>query len=151
MPAARGVTFRPNAAPCAALVLGLALILAAAAQDQDASPSPAPSASASAQPLDPAVLKRAKDWFHRVQTGTIDRTQLSDDLSARLGPDNVAALAKQTGDLGDPTTFAVAREIQTDVETTYIFRLTFASGQALSWALTIDTTGKITKLTLRPG
>ena len=121
------------------------------ARAQEASPSPAPSASASAQPLDPAVLGRAKDWFHRVQTGTIDRTQLSDDLSARLGPDNGAALAKQTGGLGDPATFEFARTIATDAETTYIFRLTFASGQALSWALTIDATGKITKLALRPG
>jgi hypothetical protein len=127
------------------------LAAAGGARGQDASPSPAPSPSASAEPLDPAVLKRAKDWFHRVQAGTIDRTQLSDDLGARLTPDNVAALAKQTGDLGDPTTFDFARAIATDAETTYIFRLTFASGQALSWALTIDTAGKIAKLALRPG
>jgi hypothetical protein len=133
-----------------AVALGTALLFAAPAFAQsDASPEPSPSATPAAT-VDPAIAKRAADWFHRVQTGSIDRTQLTPDFSARLTDANVSALAAQLADLGDPVTFDFVREIDADV-TTYIFRITFKSALKLSWSFSLDPSGKIAKFALKPG
>ena len=113
--------------------------------------TPEPSASPAAASVDPAIAKRARDWFGRVQAAKIDRTQLTPDFSARFTDDNAAGLAKQTADLGDPVAFDFVRSIEGDDQTTYIFKIAFKTGVKLSWAFSLDSAGKIARFALKPG
>lgn len=110
----------------------------AAAQTRPATPSVA-SASA-AQPIppeDPAVTKRAMEWFQAFQSGSIDRTQLTDQVNAKLTPSMLASMKKQLIPLGVPTGIAYggARDVKGD--TVYRYVVVFPVG-ALQEYLSVD-------------
>jgi hypothetical protein len=61
-------------------------------------PSSAPSAAAT--DADAAVAARAKDWLHQIQTGKIDRSQLTDKMNAALTDSMLAQVSAQLAPLG---------------------------------------------------
>jgi hypothetical protein len=134
------------------LILSVALALAAAppaAFAQSPSPVVSPTAAAAAT-VDPAITGRAKDWFHRMQTGSIDRAQLTADMNAALTDAVAKQTAAQLSVLGDPSEFAfVDRTVPVPKNTSYTYRLKFAVG-ALTYIFSLDDAGKISGLRLAP-
>lgn len=125
----------------AALVLALSLPAGAALA---ASPAPAvsPAAIASATP---AV--RAKEWLHRLQTGTIDRTQLTDKMSTLLTDATAATLAGQIGPLGEPLSMTPYQTKVVAGDTAYVYKVEFANDTTLYFIFVLDTaSGKISGL-----
>jgi hypothetical protein len=100
-------------------------------------PVPIPAASAAVLPAAPAIMLRAREWFHRMQTGDIDRTQLTTAVSTEYTDALVKTVATMTGALGDPNGF------------TYIDKLDFASS-SLYFLFTLDGADKISGLRLSP-
>lgn len=128
---------------------------AAAAQT---SPPPAPAASAAAPSdasstgvptADPAITARAKDWLHRVQTGTIDRAQLNAQMDSAFSDALVKQTAAQFGPLGDPTDFSLVDTRSVAGNVAYMYKATFKSG-AVYWVFALDQTGKISGLHFLP-
>lgn len=111
---------------------------------QAASPSPA----APAQD-DAAVTARAKDWFHQIQSGKIDRSQLDDKMNAALTDSMLANVSSQVAPLGNPTTFTLSRKATQNGLSVYVFALVFPS-VTLYEAFALDPDGKIAGLTLSP-
>jgi hypothetical protein len=119
-----------------------------------ASAAPAPAASGDAAAIDPAIVTRAKDWLHRIQTAKLDRSQLTDQMNATLTDTVASGAAAQFGALGDPTafTFVDKKSIQTGSAasaTIYRFRVTFPS-TTLYWLFVVDDAGKIGGLRFAP-
>ncbi len=129
----------------AALVLALSLPAAAALAGSPApAVSPAATASASATPA-----ARAKEWLHRLQTGAIDRTQLTDKMSAVLTDAEVKTLSDKVGPLGDPTDMKLVKTKPYADGTVYIFVVTFPNDTTLTYVFAIETaSGKISGLSL---
>lgn len=125
---------------CAALVLALSLPAAAVLA---ASPTPAvsPAATASATPA-----TRAKEWLHRLQTGSIDRAQLTDAMSALLTDATVASVAAQVGPLGDPLSMKLTESKTASGNTAYIYKVEFANDSTLYFVFVLDADGKISGL-----
>lgn len=115
---------------------------------QSASPQPAATALPSAA-ADATVMPRAKEWLHRLQTGDIDRAQLSDKMNAALTPDMAKQAAAKFGPLGDPKSFTYSGQQAHGDDTAYMFRVTFASG-AYDEVFVINAQGKVDGLFLPP-
>lgn len=111
---------------------------------QVASPSPAPAAAS-----DAAVTARAKDWFHQIQAGKIDRSQLDDKMNAALTDSMVTNVSAQVAPLGNPSAFRLSRKMTQGNVSVYIFQVQFPS-VTLYEAFGIDPDGKIAGLTLSP-
>jgi len=105
-------------------------------------PTPAPNE-------DLSITARAKEWIHRVQTGKIDRSQLSVAMSKALTPELVAGAKAQFSRLGPPRLLTYLRKTAQDSSTVYVYRVDFAS-DSLNMILSIDSTGKIDGLLFRP-
>ena len=138
----------------AMLVVALAIGAPVAAAAQSPSPVPAASASpvASASPavaLDPAIMARAKEWFHRFQVADIDRSQLTSAANSALTDTLVKQLATQIGPLGDPSEFGFVQKQTVGPDTIYLFLLKFKAGSVL-YQFGLDATGKIAGLRLMP-
>jgi ABC-type transporter MlaC component len=71
---------------------------------QAASASPAAAATS-----DAAVTARAKDWFHQIQTGKVDRSQLDDKMNAALTDSVLSSVSAKIAPLGDPSAFTLRR------------------------------------------
>jgi hypothetical protein len=76
---------------------------------------------------DTSVEKRALRLLAELQAGTIDRNELSPDLSAAYTK-SVLALSKQTIPAGSPATVVQLAKHHVDGATTYVYRLTWPSG-----------------------
>jgi len=105
-------------------------------------PTPAPNE-------DLSVTARAKEWIHRIQTGRIDRTQLSATMSKALTPELVAGAKAQFGRFGPTRTLTYLGNTVQGSSTVYIYRVDFGS-DSLNLILSIDSTGKIDGLLFRP-
>jgi hypothetical protein len=105
-----------------------------------AAPAGAQSASPSAAP---DVAARAKEWLHRIQTGDIDRSQLTDQMNAALTPDVIKNLSSQLGPLGEPQsfTFVGQQSVPGDI-TAYVYSVTFKS-TTLTEVFALDKDGKV--------
>ena len=132
----------------AALVLACILAPAAICAQPAASdgPTSAPVATPSA---DPAVTARAKEWLHRAQTGTIDRSQLSAQMNSLLTDDLVKGVSAQMGSLGDPTGFTLIDMRSVAGSNIYLYKAQFKTA-ALEEILSLDATGKIDGLRFLP-
>jgi hypothetical protein len=110
-----------------------------------------PTASSAPQAVpnaDAARDARAKVWLRRVQSGEIDRSQLTPGLSALLDDATVKAHAADFGPLGEPLDFAYsATREQPGGTTIYVYRVRFKSG-AMTWWFGLDARGKISALLL---
>jgi hypothetical protein len=126
-----------------------ASVTPAAAPGSPATGSPAPSASGAATTVDPAIVARAKDWLHRVQTATVDRTQLDDQMNALLTDSLVTQVAAQLGPLGEPSTFTFVDKRSVGTATGYRFLATFKAAKFYE-LLAINDAGKISGLRFLP-
>jgi hypothetical protein len=101
--------------------------------------------SAPTADADAATTARAKDWLHQVQTGKIDRTQLTDKLNAAITDSTLASVSAQLAALGTPTSFTLSSKTTKDVYTIYVFTVQWPS-ITLSETFAVDQTGKIAGL-----
>ena len=107
-----------------------------------AHPTPAPNE-------DLSVTARAKEWIGRIQTGRIDRSQLSAAMSKALTPDLVAGAKAQFGRLGPARTLTYLGKSTQGASTVYVYRVDFAR-DSLNLIFSIDAAGKIDGLLFRP-
>ncbi len=140
----------------AALLATLALPVAAPAQPTpSAAPSAAPSASpATAPPApvpteEPGITARAKDWFSRIQSGNLDRTQLTAQANAAFTDAVVKNVAGQIAPLGTPTAFTFVDKRAIGDNTAYTYKLSFGS-TALYYIFVLDIAGRVSGLRLVP-
>jgi hypothetical protein len=93
----------------------------------------------------------ALQWFGQMQTGQIDRTQLSADYSAQLTDRAVQQMAGylKAHDYGTPPMRAeVVRTGTIGKQTLYVVKLVFPRGDAASLLLGFNAEGKITGISL---
>ncbi len=99
---------------------------------------------------DAAVLKRAATLLAELQAGTIDRNELSTDLSAEYTK-TVLSETQKTLPSGEPETIVQIRKNRVGGDTTYVFRVKWAQG-TLDYTFSFDdTTFEIVKLYFRTG
>jgi hypothetical protein len=124
---------------------------AASAATETASPSPSATASpapAQASYADPAT--RAREWLHRLQTGDIDRSQLTATMNADLTPDVIKQISEKFGPLGDPQSFTpLGQESVPDNETEYVYRVVFKT-ETVNEVFVLDKDGKIAGIQFPP-
>jgi hypothetical protein len=97
----------------------------------------------------PEITRRAKEWFHRVQTAKLDRSQLSPQANAAFGDDLVKRIAENLKPLGNPTSFTyVDKRVVLDV-TAYVYKLTFPSG-TFYYYFALNGDGQVDGLRLTP-
>jgi hypothetical protein len=101
--------------------------------------------SAPTADADAAVTARAKDWLHQIQTGKIDRTQLTDKMNAAITDSTLASVSSQLAPLGDPASFTLSSKTTKDVYTVYVFKVQWPS-ITLSETFALDQSGKIAGL-----
>jgi hypothetical protein len=120
-----------------------------------ASAAPATAASATAAPPivsiaeNPALTKRAKEWFHRMETGNVDRAQLDAEVNSGLTNELVKKTSAALGPLGAPKSFTYVRTLTDGDITTAIYRLAFSSGNVL-WIFSVDKGGHVAGFYIRP-
>ena len=90
---------------------------------------------------------RATEWLHRLQTGTIDRAQLTPAVDKGLTASVVEQLADKLGPLGDPVAVKLT-ETKPPVagNTSYIFKVDFKNDATVYFIFVLDATGKISGL-----
>ncbi len=113
------------------------------------SPDVAKSDCQAARGEDAAVTVRAKEWLHRLQSGNIDRSQLTKQMSDALTPASLISLKQQLGALGEPASFIYKGKQAAGGDTAYLYRIAFSSLTA-TMTFTLNTAGKIGGLFLRP-
>lgn len=133
------------------LLASLALLSPARGAAQTAAPAPAAAASAPAASgtVDPKIEAMAKDWLHRVQTNTWDRSQLTDQMKAQLTPDMATAVAAKFASLGDYTSFTYNDTQLSGGLTVYHFVVAFRS-LTLNEYLGLTPEGKVAGLQFTP-
>jgi hypothetical protein len=135
----RGAIFTIAAALCVTLPSEVL------AQAKLASPAPAAAAAAAA---DPAIMARAKEWLHRIQTGDIDRTQLDSKMDSLLTPTMTKQISSTFGPWGDPVAFTyVGKQTILGDNTAYVFHVVFKAN-ACNEIFVLDKDGKISGLRL---
>jgi CubicO group peptidase (beta-lactamase class C family) len=98
-------------------------------------PSPAPGE-------DPAITARAKDWYHRLQTGTVDLSQATPAFAQRLTPDLLAQIHAGMAGSPEPTDWVYlgARNVPGITISTYWIRI---DGAVHTWSIGLTPDGKI--------
>jgi hypothetical protein len=97
------------------------------------------------------VESLALQWFERMRTGQIDRTQLAPAYSAQLTDDAVQGMAKyfKQHDFGAPPSSAELLQTRTiGDQTFYLVKLLFPRGDATSLMFGFNDADKITGITL---
>ncbi|HYL27509.1 MAG TPA: hypothetical protein VEW74_06710 [Candidatus Nitrosotalea sp.] len=130
------------------MIIGLPVTTVIAQASPSPSPMPSPTTAAPAV-TDPAVMARAKDWLHQIQTGKVDRSQLTDKMNAELTDATLTSVSAQIGQLGDPTSFTLTKKLAQGSLTIYVYTATFAS-VTLSEIFVLDQNDKIAGLLLKP-
>jgi hypothetical protein len=131
------------------LLAALALLSPARGAAQTAAPSSVAPAPAASGTVDPKIEAMAKDWLHRVQTNTWDRSQLTDQMKAQLTPDMATAVAAKFASLGDYTSFTYNDTQLSGGLTVYHFIVAFKS-LALNEYLGLTPDGKVAGLQFTP-
>ncbi|HTA40784.1 MAG TPA: hypothetical protein VK760_17000 [Candidatus Acidoferrales bacterium] len=98
-----------------------------------------------------STLALAKEWFHRVQTGDIDHSQLNDAANMSLDADSVKELSAQVAPLGAPVTFVQQQVGSLGGNTSYTYALSFKDGTKIAFILLVDGNGKIAGISVQPG
>lgn len=114
--------------------------------------APSPFATAAAPALtDAQATARAKEWLARLQTGNIDRTQLTSTMSSALTPSVVANVRSHYAPLGSPTSFTlIGKQSLTNGDTEYEYRVVFKQ-TTVTEKLIVSMSGTIDGLLLNPG
>src|SRR6516164_463211 len=98
-----------------------------------------------------SVETLALEWFSKMQTGQIDRTQLATDYSTQLTDDAVQAMSRflKEHDYGaSPFGAQVIKTSTVGGQTFYVVKLLFPRGDAASLLLAFNAEGKITGINL---
>jgi len=98
-----------------------------------------------------SVETLALNWFAKMRTGQIDRTQLAADYSAQLTDDAVQAMSRylRKYDYGaSPTDAQVLKTRTIGEQTFYVVKLVFPRGDAASFLFGFNAEGKITGIGL---
>lgn len=95
------------------------------------------------------ITARATDWLKRLQSGNIDRSQLTAQMNAAFTPAVVAQVTRQLSAFGTPNAFQYAGKAQRGTYTEYDYRVTFAKG-VQKWLFVLDAAGKIAGMRLLP-
>jgi hypothetical protein len=111
--------------------------------------SPSPAATASLSAADQKVLAQAKAWYGMLQTGKIDRTQLTKDMNDAMTPQKVEAIAQQLKSLGAPSSFTQKDTSVVGAYTVYHYNVAVAGG-VLVMTFALDKSGQIAGINLRP-
>jgi hypothetical protein len=136
--------------PTLFVALGLVVCLSAAAVLADPTSSGSPAAQPSpAASVDPKVTSLAREWLHRFQTGDIDRSQLTDELNAKLTPDLVTQVKTQLGPLGDPTDVSFVEQRAVQNSTVYQFAVSFSATKIREF-ISLNAAGKIDGIFFAP-
>jgi hypothetical protein len=93
------------------------------------------------------VESLALEWFGQMQSGQIDRTQLTPEYSAQLTDDVVRDLSthlKEDNYGASPTGAKVLRERSAGDQAFYVVKLIFPRGDAASLLIGLNTEGKVT-------
>jgi hypothetical protein len=93
------------------------------------------------------VQKSAVEWFDRMRTGQIDRTQLSADFNAQLTDATVETTSRFLQAHG----YVEAKLVDTRTagdETLYTVKLYFAHGNATNLQISVDDNGKFSDISL---
>jgi len=112
----------------------------------------APAAAAVTRPMlpeDPAVTRRAMEWFGRFQNGAIDRTQLASSVDAKLTPQALDKMKRQLAPLGAPAGIAYGGARDVKGELVYRYVVVFPVG-AIQEYMSVDKVGKITGVLFLP-
>ncbi|MGC1381102.1 MAG: hypothetical protein WA814_08785 [Candidatus Baltobacteraceae bacterium] len=123
----------------AALAFYAGTVTAAGAATAAPSPTPAP---------DPAMLARAKTWFAELQSGKIDRSQLTPQMNAALTPGQVSSTEATIGKLGTPATFAQEQTMSQGGYNYAVYLVTFSDGTKLNFVFAVDGSGNVAGLRL---
>jgi hypothetical protein len=107
-----------------------------------AAPVPAPS-------VDQAITIRAIDWLHRLQSGRIDRTQLSIPFNKLLTPDAVTGIEAQLRSLGPVKSYAYVGDALSHGVHGYQYRVVFTAAP-YEYLFEIDTKGDVAGILLTP-
>jgi hypothetical protein len=118
----------------------------------------APVAGALADQVPPAAARTeesleslALQWFERMRTGQIDRSQMTAAYSAQLTDDAVAELSlflKEYEYGASPMGAKVLKTRTIGDQTFYVVKIEFPRGDAASLMFGLDTEGKITGISL---
>lgn len=121
-----------------ALVCTVAVVTAnAAAQVPSGSPAPFPT----------GVTARAKEWLNRLQTGSIDRSQLTSAVSDELNDQLVKATQDKLAPLGTPVAFTPADVHHVNGQTAYVYKVDFKNDTTIYFIFVLDDgSGKISGL-----
>ena len=105
----------------------------------------------SSVPTENSVETLALEWFAKMRTGQIDRTQLAADYSAQLTDDAVQAMSRYLKEYeygASPTGAQVLKTRKIGAQTFYVVKLVFPRGDAASLLLGFNVEGKITGISL---
>jgi len=94
---------------------------------------------------DPAITALARQWMHRMQTGDIDKSQLSSAFAKHLTPQMIGGMKQGLAPLGDPTSFVYRGKSKESGSTAYQYSVGF-KGARLDLTIAIDGHGKISSL-----
>jgi hypothetical protein len=113
--------------------------------------APAGSPALSSVQTDKSVETLALDWFAKMQTGQIDRTQLAAEYSAQLTDDAVQAISrflKENDNGSSPTGAQVVKTDTVGDQTFYVVKILFPRGDAASLLVGLNAEGKITGINI---
>ena len=105
----------------------------------------------SSVPTENSVETLALEWFAKMRTGQIDRTQLAAAYSAQLTDDAVQAMSRYLKEYeygASPTGAQVLKTRAIGEQTFYVVKLVFPRGDAASLLLGFNAEGKITGISL---
>jgi hypothetical protein len=117
----------------------------------EAAATPASKASPAATPTPNAqILSVAKTWFHAMQIGVIDRSQLTSQMNSAMTDKVVAQGKAELEPLGDPTGFEQVQNGTKGDVTYYVYQLTFKDGDQFDFIIAFVADGKINGLRFAP-
>lgn len=94
------------------------------------------------------MLARAKNWFNELQTGKVDRTQLTPQMNAALTPGQVSSAQATIAKLGTPVTFEQVQTMSQGGFNYAVYLVTFGDGTKLNFIFAVDGSGNVAGLRL---
>ncbi len=127
-------------------IAGFSLALAVTGAVAFAAPAPAPTSTTNA-----AVMVRAKEWFHRIATGDIDRSQLTSLMNSQLTDAMIKQVSAQVAPLGEPTSFVQVQSGREKGADYFVYAVTFPSGDKWNYLFVYEpSTNKVSGLKVTP-
>jgi CubicO group peptidase (beta-lactamase class C family) len=91
---------------------------------------------------DPRITAIAKDWFHRLQTGTVDLSNVAPAFAQRLTPDFLTQIRDSLAGTGDPTDWVYLGSQALPGAVYYRYSIRWA-GATHTWSVGLTPEGKI--------